>query len=88
MITFLVCQGHASSWVILQPFNYRGVCHMLLAIQHMYYSLSYEVLYHLGTASLIMHCLEVINAFINYMQHTIQKAILNPFPSNGLFCYC
>ena len=62
---------------------------MLLTIQHMYYSLSYEVLYHLGTASLIMHCLEVINEFINnYMQHTIQQAILNPFPSNGLFCYC
>lgn len=90
MITFLVCQCHTSSsvGVILQPFHYRGIRHMLLAIQHMYYSLSYEVLYHLGTASLIMHCLEVINAFINYMQHTIQRAILNPFPSNALFCYC
>ena len=62
---------------------------MLLAIQHMYCSLLYEVLYRLRTTSLIMHSLEVINAFINnYMQHTIQQAILHPFPSNGLFCYC
>ena len=63
---------------------------MLLASQHMYYFLLSEVyFYQLGTASLLMHCLEVINAFINYMQHTIQQAIiLNPFPSNGLFCYC